>query len=85
MTIWVHQHIGGLEIEMTGVLLVQAVRRARNGGAHARNVLCTWAGACLFVLVQNMLQRVAAHMFHHQIRQSHQVACCYKAWHMTTV
>ena len=55
---------------MASVLLVQAVRCACDRSAYFCNVGKARAGAILGVLVYHLLQSLALHMFHHQIRNA---------------
>lgn len=85
MAVGMQQHIGGFDVEVTGVLLVQAVGRTCDGCAELGNLIGTGSCAGLGVLVEQVLQGRALYMLHHQIRQRHQIARRHKTWHMPSV
>ena len=68
MALWMHQHVGRLEIEMARVLLVQAMRCTRDGSAYFCNISKACARMTFCELVNHLLQSLALHMLHHQIR-----------------
>jgi hypothetical protein len=64
MAVGVHQHVGGFDVEMAGVLLVQAVGCACDGGPHARHIRHGRLGALMGVRVQHLLQGLSLHVLH---------------------
>ena len=72
------QHIGRFEVQVHRVLFVQGMGRARHGHAQGGD------GGLVqrLRLVQPVLQGVALHVFHDQIRHPLQVAAGDKAWHL---
>ena len=53
---------------MAGVLLVQAMRCTRDGSAYFCNISKACARMTFCELVNHLLQSLALHMLHHQIR-----------------
>ena len=72
------QHVAGLEVEVAGVLLVQAVHRVGQGGAQAGDEFFVGPLA----RVQPVLQGVALQVFHGDVGQPVQVARGHKARHV---
>jgi len=72
------QHVGGLDVEVADVLLVQAVRGLGHGGAQAGDFLRVEGGFAF----KPVLQCLALDVFHHQVRQTAQIACSHEARHM---
>ncbi len=64
------QHVGGLEVQVADILLVQAVHREGHGRAEPRDVIRARAVA----RIQAVLQRVALHVFHGEVGQAREVA-----------
>ena len=75
------QYIGGFEIQVHRVLLVQCMYCTRHGSTQARDGLDIGPVLCL----QPVVQRVAFDVFHHQVGHPVQVASGYKARHMAAV
>ena len=69
LSIRAHQHIGGLQIEMHHILLVQAVRSRGHGGAQAGHL----GHRQQLRRLAPMRQDLAGEVFHDQIRQLVQV------------
>ena len=76
-----YQHIGRFQVQVHGVLLVQAVRSSRHGGAQARQRGRIRALA-LLIQLQPVVQRVASDVFHHQIGHHIQIARRHQTRHM---
>ena len=81
MAIWMQQHIGWLEVEVTGVLFVQTVRGTRHRRADAGDGVCVWA-RLRCQTVEQVLQGVAGHMFHHEVGHVKQITRSHKTRHM---
>ena len=58
---------------MASILLVQAMRCTCNRSAYFCNVSKVRVRMTLCELINHLLQRLALHMFHHQIRNSQQI------------
>ena len=77
-TIGANQHIGRLQVQVHGVLLVQAVHRQRHRRTQTRQ--CFHGRA--FGQVKPVLQGLPRHIFHHQVRHMVEVTCGHKARHV---
>ena len=76
--------VGRLQVEVYGVLFVQAVRGVRHGGAQLRQRFGCEQHA-LVDLIQPMVERAARHVFHHQIGQHRQIARRHQVRHVRAV
>ncbi len=73
-----HQHVGRLEVQVHGVLLVQAVHGMRHGHAQFHHGVDRRA----LGLLQPVLQRAPGDVLHHQVRHALKVAGSDEARHM---
>ncbi|CAM4172122.1 hypothetical protein ACAN107058_23325 [Paracidovorax anthurii] len=75
------QHVGGFQVEVAHVLLVQAMRSVRHGRAQPRDGV----GIGPLAPVQQVLQRVALDVLHHEAGQPREVARGHEARHVRAV
>ena len=68
-----HDHVGGLQVQVHGVLLVQGVRGGGDGGAQGGQRLNGQPLMLLGDAVQPVVQRGAGHVLHHHIRRGGQI------------